>query len=79
MRHYISYWIRQDQPCSNKKLNIFNNDNAKKINQDSYNSWSTGCDEEDNSPKLKLLSGIDAFAMARNFARAFSLPDTIGK
>lgn len=35
-----------------------------------------GCDD-DVSPKLKLLSGIDASAMARNRARVFSLPNMI--
>ena len=41
------------------------------------NSRSTGCDD-DVSPKLILLSGIDASAMTRNRARAFSLPNMIG-
>ena len=34
----------------------------------------TGSDDDD-SPKLILLSGIDASAMARNRARAFNLPN----
>ena len=76
MRQHIGYSIKQDQACSNqKKKSIFNN--AKEIDQilTSCNSRSisTGCDV-DVSPKLKLLSGIDALAMARNRARAFSLP-----
>ena len=77
--HIGGCFIKLVDDCNKQvKLKIFNknknrNRNSIRFLTDCNSRSSTGCDDDDASVKLKVLSGIDASAMARKRTRVFSL------